>query len=232
MSVPKFLHNLPRGLALVASPDVWNEEKKQLCHAFCSILQQERGDGTAKAAHLDFSWNGENWSDATWLNRRLPGFRRQIEESKARGVIAFTICRPTSLFPENCAYALHKLRALAIDSDVSIVIVTHAKKRTVASQAKLNPFNAIRYGKRIESIFDAGGVLTVVAPDTYSLIFKGTDGLIRIFDNIVLFSSEGDISALARAPAAQTVNPFPIQQLRLDLRTQRHKLKDRAVPRF
>ena len=182
-----FLQTLPPGLVIIASPDVWNEEKRQLCHEFCSTLWQRQFDEAPHAAPLQFSWEGEDWADEVWLQKRLAGFSRQIEADQARGVLTFTICRPTNLYPEACLPFLEKLRTLAISKGLSILVVTHAKRRFVVAQAKENPFAAIRHGKNLEGVVDGGGVLIPAKSSGYSLVIKEKNGLARVFNNIIAF---------------------------------------------
>jgi hypothetical protein len=182
-----FLQTLPPGLVIIASPDVWNQEKRQLCHEFCSILRQPQFDEAVRGAPLKFSWDHEDWADEVWLRRRLAEFSRQIEADQARGVLTFTICRPTNLYPEACLPFLEKLRVLAISKGVSILVVTHAKRRLVVTQAKEDPFTAMRYGKNLEGVVDGGGVLIPARSNAYSMVFKEKTGLVRIFNNIITF---------------------------------------------
>ena len=187
MSVLTFLQALPSGLTLIASPDVWNEEKRQLCYEFCAVLRRERLNHGACAARLDSIWSDEDWTDSVWVKRRIAGFRRQINADKGRGAHAFTICRPTNLYPGKCIATLEQLRAMATAKEVSIIIVAHAKTRVIVSQARINPFDAIPYGKQLEPVLDAAGVLLLSKPDTYSLVLKGKEGMLSTFDAIISF---------------------------------------------
>ena len=210
MSVPDFLDALPHGSVLIASQDVWEGDAytNQLCMAFCRILRQKQSDIT-RAAQLDFDWCGENWSDAKWVSKKICQFRNQIKRAAVRGVIAFTICRPTNLYPESSIPALHKLRKLAVEQGVSIIIVTQEKRQWAWSEVKVNPFNAIRYGKKLESIVDAGGVLTLAANNTYAVVFKGTGGLVCVFKNIISPWSVDYTAFPAPSSEAQTMDAFP-----------------------
>jgi hypothetical protein len=205
-----FLQTLPPGLVIIASPDVWNEEKRQLCHEFCSTLRQRQFDEAPHAAALQFNWDDEDWADEAWLRKRLAGFSRQIEADQARGVLTFTICRPTNLYPEACLPFLGKLRALAISKGVSILVVTHAKRRSVVAQAKENPFAAIRHGKALEGVVDGGGVLIPAKSNDYSLVIKEKNGLVRVFNNVITFPVRTENSQKYSTPP---VSPATVRQL-------------------
>ena len=205
-----FLQTLPPGLVIIASPDVWNHEKRQLCQEFCSILRQRQFDEAPRAALLQFSWEDEDWADEVWLRKRLAGFNRQIEADQARGVLAFTICRPTNLYPEACLPFLDKLRALAISKGVSILVVTHAKRRFVVAQAMENPFAAIRHGRNLEGVVDGGGVLMPAKSNDYSLVIKDKNGLVRVFNNIITFPVRTEKSQRYPTPPE---SPTPLRPL-------------------
>jgi hypothetical protein len=125
--------------------------------------------------------------DPTWLKRRLPGFGRQIDADKAAGVVAFTICRPTHLYPENCIPALNRLRTLAASKGVSLIIVTYAKKQFSVAEAKGNPYAAVCYAKKLEPATDGAGTLISSGDATYSIFFKEKNSTVRTFHRVISF---------------------------------------------